>query len=98
MLKMMAGTTSAQGHSTDNFTAEELEDAKQHLIRRMVEFWEDSKVGYIIRERAIEAFKKEYGLKKDSSIEVIKVNADLANEDEISRAIEMNHPLSDDNK
>ena len=79
MLKMMADATYVKDHSTDAFTTEELEDAKQYLVKRMTEFYEDSDVGYRLRAYAIKSFKKKHELKDN-----------LENENDVSYAVDMN--------
>lgn len=55
----------------------------------MTEFYEDSPIGFKLRENAIDKFKKEHSLEK-ASFEEVKVQMDLESEDALSFALDMN--------
>lgn len=72
----------------DNFTWKELNDAKSLLFHNMYEFYLDTESGHKLRMNAIDVFKKQNSIKTDDST-VLAIEADLANDVDISNALKI---------
>ena len=77
---------------TDNFTQKELNDAKSLLFHNMYEFYLKTESGHRLRMNAIDAFKKQNSIKTDDFM-VLAIEADLANDVDISNALKIEQSI-----
>lgn len=76
----------------DNFTQKELNDAKSLLFHNMYEFYLDTESGHRLRMNAIDAFKNQNSIKTDD-FTVLTIEADLANDVDISNALKIEQSI-----
>ena len=69
-------------------TQQELDDAKTLLLRNINEFYSNTESGHKLRMNALKMFKEQHSIKTDDVV-VLAIEADLANDIDISNALKI---------
>ena len=67
----------------DDVSDNDIDDAKAILMHNMYVMYADDDIGHRARQHAIKIFKKQHNIKSDD-IELIAIEADLANDVDMS--------------
>ena len=69
-------------------TQQELDDAKTLLLRNINEFYSNTESGHKLRMNALKIFKEQHSIDVDDVV-VLAIEADLANDIDISNALKI---------
>ena len=69
-------------------TQQELDDAKTLLLHNINEFYSNTESGHKLRMNALKMFKEQHSIKTDDVV-VLAIEADLANDIDISNALKI---------